>query len=269
MVDNNDAQFREVNEELRREQFLKLWNRYGTYIVGAAAAIVALIVGAQIWESRRLAKANEAGAAFESAADLAKSGKLEDAAKAFSGVATTGPGGYATLASLAEAGALLKSDKRSEALAIFDKVIADSGADPLLQDFARVQAASLRLGEADFTEMENRLKPLTGDANAWRFIGRELLGTAAIKAGKLDEARTTLAPLLADPNLTRTASERINRLMADIASAELATKAPQPAAAPAPAASTAPTAPAPAAETAPAAPPAEAKKDTEKPAPAR
>lgn len=48
-----------------------------------------------------------------------------------------------------------------------------------------------------------------------------MLGMAAIKAGKLDEARTTLASLLADRGLSRTASERINRLMADIASAEL------------------------------------------------
>lgn len=259
MVDNNDALFREVNEELRREQFQKLWNRYGTYIVGVAVAIIAVIAGAKMWEHERISQANEAGAAYEQAAALAKSGKVEDAAKAFSEIGGTSSNGYATLARLSEAGALLKSDKRAEALAIFDKLIADGGTDPLLKDFARVQAASLRLGEADFTEMENRLKPLTGDTNAWRFIGREMLGTAALKAGKLDEARTTLAPLLADPNLTRTASERINRLMAEIASVELSTKAPEPATAPA-------ATPAPAAETAPATPPAEAKTETEKPA---
>ena len=237
MVDNNDALFREVNEEMRREQFARLWERYGYYIVGAAAAIVLIIAGAKFWESQKIEDANTAGAEYEQAVDLAKSGKIEDAGKAFDRLATTGPKGYATLAALAHAGSLLKTDKRPEALAAFDKIVADRSADPLLADFARIQAASLRLGEADFTEMENRLKPLTGDDSAWRYIANELLGTAALKAGKLDEARAVLAPLLAEPGLTQSAKERIDRLMGKIATSELSKTAPEPAAQTAPAAS--------------------------------
>jgi hypothetical protein len=269
MVDNNDALFREVNEEMRREQLAKLWERYGYYIAGAAVAIVAVIAGAKLWETQRVAQANQAGAQYEQAVDLAKSAKIEDAAKAFDELSATGPKGYATLAALAHAGTLLKTDKRAEALAAFDNIVADKAADPLLADFARVQAASLRLGEADFTEMENRLKPLTGTDSAWRYIANELLGTAALKAGKLDEARTILSPLLAEPGLTQSARERIDRLMGKIATAELS-KAPSAAAAPTtPAATSADKAAEPPA--APAASPAKpdapaAAKDTEKPA---
>lgn len=254
MVDKNDALFREVNEELRREQFAKIWERYGIYIIAVAVAIIAVISGAKIWESQKVAHANQSGAAFEQAIGLAKAEKFDDAVKALDDIATTGPKGYAALSSLAQAGALLKTDKRQDALVIFDKIVADASSDPVLSDFARVQSASLRLGEADFTEIQNRLKPLTGDDNAWRYIARELIGSAALKAGKLDEARATLVPLLADAGLTRTASERINRLMAQIATAELASTAP--AASPAPAA---------ASGSAPSEAPAAAK-ETEKPA---
>jgi hypothetical protein len=251
MVDNNDALFREVNEELRREQFAKLWQRYGTYIIALGALIILVVAGAKFMEGQRLANANAAGAEYETAAALLADGKTEDAAKAFDTLATNGPKGYAALAALSEAGAYLKLDKRQEALAVFDKLVADAGTDPLLADFARLQAASLRLGEADFTEMENRLKPLAADSSPWRFTARELLGTAALKAGKLDEARQTFSSLLADPALSRSASERLDRLMADLANRELATK---PAAAPAASATPAPAeAPAPA-------------KDAEKPA---
>ena len=270
MVDNNDALFREVKEELRREQFAKFWERYGFYIAGAAVAIIAIIAGAKLWESQRIAQANQAGAEYEQAVDLAKSGKIEDAGKAFDGLAANGPKGYATLSALAHAGTLLKTDKRPEALAAFEKVVADTSTDPLLADFARIQAASLRLGEADFTEMENRLKPLTGEDSSWRYIASELLGTAALKAGKLDEARTILAPLLAEPGLTQSARERIDRLMGKIATSELSKAAPAPAVQTAPAA---PSAEPKAAEpsSAPAATPAKpetpaAAKKTEKPA---
>jgi hypothetical protein len=247
MVDKNDALFREVDEELRREQFAKLWDRFGIYFIGLAVAVVVAVAGAKLWESQRLAAANAAGAEYEAAVALATSGKTEDAAKAFEAIGSSGPAGYAALARLSEAGAYLKLDKRAEALAVFDKLADDRSADPLLPNFARLQAASLRLGEADFTEMQNRLKPLTADDSPWRFTARELLGTAALKAGKLDEARATLAPLLADPGLGQGANERIGRLMAKLATAELAgTPSPAPAAS-----TTTPAAPVPAAGTAP------------------
>ncbi len=222
MVDNNDALFREVEEEMRREQFAKLWQRYGIYFIGLAIAIVAVVAGTKIWEGQRLAASQAAGAEFEAATKLAVSGKSEDAAKAFEAIAASGPKGYAALAQLSQAGAYLKLDKRAEALAVFDKLAADSSADPMLANYARLQAASLRLGEADFAEIQTRLAPLTGDNSSWRFTARELLGTAALKAGKLDEARAALTPLLAAPGLSQAASERINRLMGEIATAELA-----------------------------------------------
>ncbi|MCC7250604.1 tetratricopeptide repeat protein [Hyphomicrobium sp.] len=222
MVDKNDALFREIDEELRREQFAKIWERFGIYIIGLAVLIVALVAGAKIWEAQRLSNGNAAGAEFEAAVALQESNKTEDALKAFEALAAHGPKGYAALASLSQAGAYLKLDKPSEALAVFDKLAGDAATDPLLANFARLQAASLRLGEADFTEMENRLKPLVADNSPWRFTARELLGTAAIKAGKLDEARGLLAPLLADPGLSRGASDRIHLLMSKIATDELA-----------------------------------------------
>jgi hypothetical protein len=239
MVDKNDALFREVEEELRREQYAKLWNRYGTYFIALGVAVIALVAGAKYWESERLASANAAGAQYEAATALMQSAKTADAEKAFAEIAASGPKGYASLATLSQAGAYLKEGKQAEALAAFEKLAADGSADRLISDFARLQAASLRIGEADFTEMQNRLTPLMADGSSWRFVAREMLATAAVKAGKLDEARTTLTPLLAEPNVTRSALERINRLMAKIATAELATN-PAPAAAPAPATNPAP-----------------------------
>jgi hypothetical protein len=233
MADNNDALFREVEEELRREQFQKLWERYGTYILAAAALIVVSVGGVKYWESHKLAKAQTAGAEYEAAIALSTAGKTEDSVKALEQIAATGPAGYAALADLSLAGAKLKAGKSDEALAIFDKLAAESGIDPILGNFAKLQAVSLRLGQADFADIKARLTPLMADDSSWRYIARELLGTAAVKAGKLEEARTTLAPLLVDPQVPQSAVERVRQVMSSIALAELA-KTP-PAAAPAPA----------------------------------
>jgi hypothetical protein len=226
MVDKNDPLLREVQEELRREQWTKLWNKYGNYAIAAAGLIVVLVGGYKFWEARALARAEAAGAQYEAALTLLQNGKTEEAKTSLSALAADGPRGYATLSELLLAGANLKAGKSEDALAIFEKVGRDGGADDLLASFAQLQAAAIRLGSADFTEMQNRLTPLTADTSPWRNSARELLGMAALKAGKVGEARAALSPLLTDPSVPEEAVERIRRMMGTIASAEVAKTAP-------------------------------------------
>src|ERR1700674_2043225 len=80
--------FSEVDEEVRREQLKKLWERYGNYVIAAAFVVVLAVAawrGYDWWETR---KAAEAGAAYDAAARLADEGKHEDAEAAFAKVAT-------------------------------------------------------------------------------------------------------------------------------------------------------------------------------------
>ena len=71
----------------------------------------------------------------------------------------------------------------------------------LLKSFAQLQAASLRLPDADYAEIQNRLTPLAGEDAPFSKSARELLGIAAYKAKNYDDARKYLEPLLIDPHL--------------------------------------------------------------------
>lgn len=235
MVDKNDTLLREVDEELRREQMEKLWKAYGNYVLAAATAFVVLIGGYKLWEGRKIANAQAAGAQYEAALRLTDAGKVDDAARALDAIGSSGTAGYSALADLSLAGAKIKVGKPQEALPIFERLAKNSAADPLLSGYAALQAAAVRVGEADFTEMQNRLTPLAGDGQPWRYFARELLGASAIKAGKLNEARTALTPLLGEKNIPPGTLERVKVMMGAIATAELS-KAPAPAAEAAPAA---------------------------------
>lgn len=235
MADDRDSLLREVDEELRREQMEKLWKRYNGLILGGAALIIAGVAGYKYLEGRRMSAAEAAGAAFNAAVKLADENKTDDAVKAFEEIAKTGPRGYASLAKLHVAGALAKSGKQAEAVTAYESLANDGSADQLLKSFAQLQAATLRMGDADFTEMQNRLNSLTGEQSPFKVSARELLGFAAFKAGKNDEARKLLEPLLIDPAASQGIQDRIKVVMAKIAAAEMA-GTPAPAAAPSPAA---------------------------------
>ena len=220
MANEGDSLLREVDEELRREQMQKIWERYNGVILGVAALIVLAVGGYKVLQSRRIVATEAAGAEYAAALKLTEASKTDEASKAFETIAQSGSAGYASLARLHLAGALAKSGKTVEAIAAYQALASDSSADSLLKEFAQLQVASLKLGDPDFTEQQNRLTPLTGEDSAFAVMARELLGLSAFKAGKLDEARKYFEPLLLDPKATRAIQERVKIVMGEIARAE-------------------------------------------------
>ena len=126
------------------------------------------------------------------------------------------------LAQLRVAGAFAKAGKTPEAIAAFEAAANVNGVDPLLADFARLQIASLKIDSSDFTDLQNRLTPLAGEKAPWRYSARELIGLAAWKAGKTEDARATFEQLLADRRVPPSILERARIVMDAIVAAELA-----------------------------------------------
>jgi hypothetical protein len=228
MADQRDSLLREVDEELRREQFLKLWEQYGTYVVAAAALVIASIGGYKYFEHRRAVAAEAAGLRMAAASREAAQNKPAEAQKVLGELAEGGPSSYALLARLRLAAADRQAGKTAEAAAAYEAIASASGVDPLLGDYARLQAAVLRLDGADWTDMQNRLTGLAADGNAWRFSARELLGLAARKAGKNAEARKYFEGLVGDRETPPGIGERARVVLAMMTEAELAAGSPTP-----------------------------------------
>jgi hypothetical protein len=234
MVDQRDSLAREIDEELRREQMLKLWERYGIHVVAAAVLIIAGIGGYKYYEHRRAMAAEAAGASLTLAA---REAGQNNAQKTLESLAANAPASYSVIARLRLAAAEREAGKTAEAATAFEAIAKESSVDPLLNDYAQLQAAMLRLDGANWTDMQNRLNSLAADGNPWRFSARELLGLAAQKAGKTDEARAEFTRLLSDRGTPPGISERARIMLSMLTEAELAgapkQTAPAPKAAPA------------------------------------
>ena len=226
MIDQRDSLAREVDEELRREQLLKLWEKYGTFIVAAVLLVVLGVGGVKYYQYRTTVAAEAAGARL--AATTRKSGQESsaEAQKVLEEIGTSGPAGYATLARLRLAAADREAGKLAEAAAAYEAIAKDASGDRLLADFARLQAASLKVDTASWTDMQNRLNDLAADGNPWRASARELLGLAAVKAGKSEEARQQFQRLLSDRDTPASIAERARILMAMLTEAELSSPNP-------------------------------------------
>jgi len=205
--------FQEVDEEVRREQLKKLWERYGHYAVAAAILLVAAVAawrGYEWWEAK---KAAESGAAFEAAVTLAEAGKRTEAEGAFAKVAADGTAGYRHLARLREAAELAQTDPKA-AIAAYEKIATDGAVGPVLQDLAALRAGGLLIDAGSLAEAQRKLEPLAGAERTFRYTARELLVLAAWRAGDSAAVKRWSDMILTDAQAPASTRSRVEMLMA-------------------------------------------------------
>ncbi len=191
--------FREIDEELRQENYLRLWRKYGSYVIGAAVALVALAAAVVGWREYRQSQLNSASDRYEAALTLADEGKLDDARALFASLVEDGAGGYPALARLNQAALAAKSGDRDGAVAVYDALAADGDVDDALRGVATVLGAMQRLSDAksDPAAITARLEPLAKPDGPWRHSAREILALLAQRQGDTAKAKS-LYRLLAD-----------------------------------------------------------------------
>ncbi|MCP4937481.1 MAG: tetratricopeptide repeat protein [bacterium] len=190
--------FREIDEEMKRESFAKLWDKYGYLILGVALAVVLSVAGYKYWKFQQEEQAQTFGARYMDALDLASSGQKDLAQLSLSQIATDGPRGYAMLSKMRDAAVKASSGKLDEAASDYDKLASNKTVDPVFQDFSRIQAAMLRVDKADEAEMKTRLGKLAEGTSSWRHSARELLGLSSFRAGNMASAETYYSQVLSD-----------------------------------------------------------------------
>jgi len=208
--------FQEVDEEVRREQLKKLWERYGGYLI---AACIVVVLGAGGWRGYEWWEAKQAaqsGAAFEQAVALAESGKHQEAAAAFAKLSADGTPGYRVLARLRQAAELAGADRKA-AVAAYDAIAADNRAGQVVQDLAAVRASFLLVDTAPYSEILRRLEPAAAVDRAFRHSARETLALSAWKAGDMSAARRWTETIMSDPQTPpgpRSRAEMLSELIA-------------------------------------------------------
>jgi hypothetical protein len=205
--------FREVDEEVRREQLKKLWDRYGNYAVAAAVLVVLAVAGWRgygWWEAKQAA---EAGAAFETASNLAEAGQHSEAEAAFAKLASNATASYRHLARVREAAELAHTDAKA-AIAAYDKIAADRAAGPVLQELAGIRAAALLIDNGSFEEAQRKLEPLTGIDRTFRHTARELLILATWRSGDSAATKRWVDLIMSDAQTPPATRSRVEVLMA-------------------------------------------------------
>ena len=211
--------FNEVDEEVRRDQLKKLWDKYSIYIVAGALLIIASVGGWRGYQYLEAKKAVEAGAAFDRAAELSEANKHTEAEAAFADLAAKAPAGYRVLARLRMAAEIASRDQQAAAK-VFDEIAADGSVGVAERDLARVRAAQLLLESTTYPNMKTRLEAAAGPDATFRHTARELLALSAWRANDAAATRQWLDLIANDgatPPSLRSRAEALQALLPPVA----------------------------------------------------
>jgi hypothetical protein len=211
--------FDEVDEEVRREQLKKLWDRYSIFFIALMVLVVAAVGGWRGYQYLEAKKAAEAGAAFEKAVELSEQDKHAEAETAFTDLAAKAPSGYRTLARLRAAAEASARDPKAAAK-IYDDIAADRSVGSEWQDLAKIRAAGLLLDSAGYADIQQRLEASATPKSTFRHSAREMLALSAWRNNDMTAARKWLDAIAEDgetPPGLRSRAEALQALLPPVA----------------------------------------------------
>lgn len=180
--------FEEVEENLRRDQYLRFFREYA--VLGAILLVIVL-AGVGGWQWYQKYRADQAATYAEKLDDGQKYFQTHDmlgAERYFTDMAKDAPGAYKSAALAMVAEALYDQGDLKGALAKLDEA-AKAAPDKFMQNTAKLKAAYVAADLQDYKTVQPRLNELVASGGPLSYEAREVLAAKAFEAGDLATAR--------------------------------------------------------------------------------
>ena len=210
MSDNNDGIFREVDDEVRQEEYKKLWDRYGRYFMAAGLFFIAAIASWEGYKYLQLKQAQDASTLYFDGLKKAADGKQDDALAV---LAAVNHPGFGQLGKLEQAAILTAKGDSDKAVAVYDAFAADAANDPALADVARIRAGYLLADTQSPDQLLTRLGRFDKDDVLWHNEAREIFGLSAYRVKDYAMANRYFNAIAADAKSTQSQKQRAQLML--------------------------------------------------------
>lgn len=211
---NEDAFFREVDDELRREQIGSFWRSWGRLVAGGVVIGLAIFAGFLWWQHETRQKAGLASEQFTQALVEVGQGPQQQApAKAkLDALAADGNDAYRAVSRLTLAAVALDKGDAKAATQGYAAIAADDKVAQPFRDLALIRQTAIEFDTLPPQQVVDRLKPLAEAGKPWFGSAAELVALAYVKQNKRDLAGPLLAAIAKDDSVPLTIRSRTRRL---------------------------------------------------------
>ena len=209
---DNEAFFREVDEELRRDRMQSFLARYGKLVAVAIILFLAAVGGFLWWQHQRQVQAERQAERFGLALDDLEDGKTSALNAPLDKLTVEGNDAYRTQALLLKAGLAAQAGKSAEAIGLYRRIASDEDAPQTFRDAALIRQTALEYDKLEPAAVITRLKPLAIKGNPWFGSAGEMVGIAYLRQGKAQQAAPIFVALAKDEKMPETLRLRANEI---------------------------------------------------------
>ena len=225
-----EAFLREVDDELRQEQMIAMWKRYGRIALVAALLLLVALGAWLFWRAEAEKKREAQGETMATLIADVAAGRKTAAAGKIAELVDGGGTGYRISALLTRAALALQDGDRKAATTIYADIAADEKAPQPYRDVALLRQTLLDYDTLRPQQVIDRLKPLAVPGGAFFGTAGEMTAIALLQSGRPGEAGRLLAEVARDTETPDTLRARAARLANSLGVVVDAQAAPVPAA---------------------------------------
>jgi hypothetical protein len=222
--DKFDEFLEEVEQDIRQEKYLQLWNKYGRIITGAVAGLLILTAGFNVYSHYETKKRLEAAQKFVDVQQLMVQGQTDQALGVLAAMGTESTKTYPILADFVRAAMLAKRGSPEEldkARDIYQTIASNRKAEQNWQELAKILQVHLEIerGQKEAAELIAQLAPLTKEGAPWRALALESTALLHYKTGDKAKASEIFVQLAQDKDIAEGIMVRA-QLMSQILASE-------------------------------------------------
>ncbi|WP_174273638.1 tetratricopeptide repeat protein [Sphingomonas bacterium] len=195
---NEDAFFREVDEDLRRDRFAGMARQWGPVAVTVLLVALVLLAGGLWWRSHRAYQAGLVSEALAQPLDQIGNGQPLSDPAALQKIAASPRPGYQAIARLAIAADAVRKGDAKAAAADYGALANDDDVAQPIRDLAQVRMVALQYDTLPPQGVIDRLKAITVPGNAYFASAAEMTANAFLALGRKDRAGALFAAIVRD-----------------------------------------------------------------------
>ena len=213
---DNETFYREVDEELRRDQLLGYWKRYGKLVIAGVILFIAALGGFIWWMNQREIKSGDRGETLITALDDVSTGKTASAQSKLDELSKSGVEGYRVASLLTQADMASDANQADKAVGLFRQIADDSSLPQPYRDLATVRMTALQFDKLPPQQVVSRLKPLAVAGNPWFGSAGEMVASAYLKLNKPQDAGKLFAAIVKDKKVPETIRVRAEQMASSL-----------------------------------------------------
>ena len=205
---SNETFYREVDEELRRDQMAGFWKRYGRWMVAGVVLLLAAIAGFLYWQQHKQEKAAGQGETLIAAFEEAQARKTREATAKLDTLASEGTPGYRAAALVTKADMAIEAGNDAAAAQVFGQIAGDEALPEPYRNLALIRQTTIEYDRLPPATVVQRLGGLAKPGNPWFGSAGELVAIAHLRQNKPALAAPIFAALAKDQKVPRSIRSR-------------------------------------------------------------